>query len=443
MTVMIRDLTSDDLDLVVVSGDLADATSDAFIDRRNVALAPVSSIGEGTINLTLTVSGIALPGTFSGPFEIRLMSGDTIVASDTALARVLVRPRADVTAIVPEEGFQRAKCTIACRLARWLVHGDVHLDSIDVHLSHTALDTLQVGNAVLVLVGARSGSAVRVGPQQLSGFVPPEGATVALPSGRTTLEPDSYSGKLAITVPDLPRPVETPFRVDVRSGPGLALIVLLLGIACSRWFVEINQAPNRSGLGHQAMERKEGLWFKLAGFAWYPTAPDWGTRTFAFLTGVPWTADNRFEGHLRRLAVFLLYAAAAVEGMNRLYTSNSTFGAAPLADYAAMFFWPFTAEVVTRGLGNLKWPRTLRVFLEPGSASAQVGKKVAFDVKLTGGSGGSPRWTCTSSDQAVATVEETPTGCTAECKAAGSATITVRVVRGVATVTDTAELAVG
>ena len=180
----------------------------------------------------------------------------------------------------------------------------------------------------------------------------------------------------------------------------------------------------------------------MSGFRWREGAPDGLARALSGLSGVPWSRDDRVEGYLRGLATLVLLFAALMGGLGQLYVNNSTFGDTFLVDYAAVFLWPFGADILARGLGNLKWLPSLRPTISPPDAVANLGDSVEFEVRSHGGSGGPPAWTCASSDSSVATVVSTKGGCRATGVKAGRAIIKVVVTKGTETRTLTADLKV-
>ena len=83
----------------------------------------------------------------------------------------------------------------------------------------------------------------------------------------------------------------------------------------------------------------------------------------------------------------------------------------------------------------------LTAMITPPMAEVGVDGMVDFAVGTSGGSG-TASWTCSSSDVAVATVEQTDTGCRATAVAGGGATITAAVTKGSETTNVAAQLTV-
>ncbi len=94
----------------------------------------------------------------------------------------------------------------------------------------------------------------------------------------------------------------------------------------------------------------------------------------------------------------------------------------------------FTAEAVP----------PLEASMNPSSARVEVGQSADFALAITGGDPDEPaRWTCTSSDAGVVSVQPTAIGCRATGLAEGGATVSAAVTRGADRATATAALEVG
>lgn len=319
-----------------------------FIDRGNVSLSGGVEPVAFPANATIAVTGVERSGTFRGSFVVSLATpaGST---ADTVTLRVIVRPDVELSAAVPEGGYLRANCSgVGCPVARGLIHGLVDTNSLTVRVSPAGDFAVTVEEVQLVLVGALSGEVAPLDPQLMPTSVPPGGSTLTVDLPPDGLRPDAYSGHLAITVADVPRPIEAELSVAVRHGPIIALVVLLIGIGLSRCFVKIGKT-----------EGAEPKLVPFSGFVWRGPAPNPGIRFFAWFTGIPWPVGNATAAHWSRWLVFgVLIVAAGIEGTQLLYVNDATFGDTWITDYAGVFLWPFTADVILRGLGNLKWPLT-------------------------------------------------------------------------------------
>jgi hypothetical protein len=147
------------------------------------------------------------------------------------------------------------------------------------------------------------------------------------------LQADHYRGELLVFV-NGSQPVHAPFGLDVRLGPLWALVLLLIGVVTSRFVVPISKAPVADA----------------------NTKEPRGTGLAFMLTGVHWRAgDKPFRWLIRPVGTLVLLLAAVTQGFELLYVNDGAFGDTGFLDYAKVFLWPFTADVVTRGLGNLPW----------------------------------------------------------------------------------------
>jgi hypothetical protein len=354
-------------DLVLSGG----APNFDVIDRRHVTMSQASLDPDVPEDVVVTVAGLTRAGIYEGAFEVRLMAADgRVLADKTALIRLDVRPAAEIQLVAADSAMQRVNCTWACLWAERLVHQGVTSDELTLRLQHTAPVTLDVTSLELVLFGSHSRELVSIPPQLLPdtlGAVPPKGATATYSLPRGTLAPDAYRGELLIELAGVEQPVHANFRLDVRDGPLLPMVLLASGIMLSRLLVKLGfsvppkaDGSSRTAAGPGTTEAYKAPWpTALAGFRWQHPAPDRPTATFAWLSGVPWSSEmgvTAFPRVARAVAVLVLLATAAAQGIETLYVNDPTFGDSFVLDYLKVFLWPFTADVVVRGLANIKWP---------------------------------------------------------------------------------------
>jgi hypothetical protein len=141
------------------------------------------------------------------------------------------------------------------------------------------------------------------------------------------IAPDAYSGSVSVRAEGLDEPVSSPFAVNVRAGPGLAAIVLIVGILMGR--------------ARKEDDRREATRPK-----WPAWSEGWVLRPVAT---VLWVFTGRRAAtwpEAGQQAVFMVIAIALWSfGMATLYAANAAFGAKGFGDYLSLFLWGFGADV--------------------------------------------------------------------------------------------------
>jgi hypothetical protein len=243
-----------------------------------------------------------------------------------------------VRVVVGDSALQRVRCSpIWCSTARLLLHGRVTEGSLALLLVHDAAVNVQVERLDLALLGARSGEVLAVSPLLTRVSVPPAGLSINYPIVLKSASPDRYRGDVVVTIAGAAPPARSPLRLDVRQGPGWPVVLLILGIGFSRLLLPINK-PDK-----------------------------FLDQLMHFFTAVPepvhvageTTHDKKKkcrEMLVRRAGVFVFVLAAVIEGLEQVYVNDPSFGDSVL-DYTTAFFWPFAADVMGRGVGNIKWPK--------------------------------------------------------------------------------------
>lgn len=270
---------------------------------------------------------------------------------------------AQVRVVSADSAFQRVRCSsgFTCSLARGLLHDRVTKDSLEFRLESADASTSPGASATapgptvnslqLVLFGARSREIAPVDPHTPAAplAVSAEGVLESYIIHRLDLPADHYRGEVLVLIDGKPATVRAAAGLDVRHGPGLPLLLLLLGLLGSRTIVRFGSVngttPARS------------KWTKplrlLAGFDWEHKAPHWGVAALAWASGVPWKEGSPWMSAVRAGSALTLLVAVVVQGIELLYVADGAFGDAYLFDHAKIFLWPFTADIATRALGHL------------------------------------------------------------------------------------------
>lgn len=305
-----------------------------LIDRSNVMATLPELRDGGPYDLVIQFSNVREPGTYSGTFELRLRDGGGAPrASARGRIRLDVLPSAELELRMPDEGFQRINCrSLGCLPARWLIHEAATRDSVRLWVEHVSPVDVKVTGVEAVLFGSQSRTLRPLPTLDVDIDVPPSGAALDYPWAPGSTPPDSYRGDLLITIEGVAQPVRRAFRMDVRAGPSIMLALLVLGVLLAR-----SLAP----VGSESTSNKHRWLVWTAGVAW----PEGGS-----------TRERREWGG-RALAIAVLLLALLTAGVDQVYVNDTTFGDQIVLDHLKVFLWPFTADVMVRGLGNIKWPK--------------------------------------------------------------------------------------
>lgn len=346
----------------ILAGDLieVDGPSGSFIDRSHVSLTAPQLRKGVPANATITVREVEHPGTFNGRAVLRV-PGHPEGTSDTIDITVKVLPSIALQFHVPSAGYQRVSCRsrLSCAVGSRLVH-DAAVDSLfRILITNSAQDSIPLRRLRITQVGQSSGQPYTPVDSIINRALPvgPEVLTVLLP--RTQLPAGHYDGEIRADIQDAGA-VLASIAFDVRLGPIWMLTVLFTGILVSRLLTKINKTRDNTAAPSASNGIVARVLRALSGFSWEHRRPDFAVGLLAVLSGLPWATDQKGRKYLefvaRAVTIIVLLIAAVSKGVETLYVGNATFGEKPILAYTSVFLWPFVAEVVTRGLGNLKWP---------------------------------------------------------------------------------------
>ena len=124
---------------------------------------------------------------------------------------------------------------------------------------------------------------------------------------RDKIDPGHYTGAIYLQIEGAEKRAVLPFEIDVKDGPLWALAVLFAALVVH-------------GLSALSKKAKVG--------------PE------------PNTTVGRGTYVLRWFIRIVLVGAFVLAGLKELYFSNATFGAQPVADYAALFLWALSAAAL-------------------------------------------------------------------------------------------------
>lgn len=189
--------------------------------------------------------------------------GELTLSASTALAdaskripvvfRLTAKPNA--AAIPAAFSFKTVRCVtqITCAVSRWVLPKGQALATLPWQLSNYSAGTVDWTPNVAVLRGEKSGDfielgvslAPRKGSEEAVALTPSFTLPAQQPTkllftvDRSTTGADHYQGQYRIELKGS-EPLVVPFSLDVRSGPLLPLLVLILGIVLGRLIQSTN-----------------------------------------------------------------------------------------------------------------------------------------------------------------------------------------------------------
>ena len=222
--------------------DLKLKDGDEKIARQNISLTGERSLSANTpVDFVVNVSGIQTPGTYEGELVFLLpgqpmQDGLTIKITVEALSKAVLSPLAG------SEQLQLGlvNCSWDCWLVGVILPKSTTADARQILLENTGKGDTKVLETGVAVVGQKTGYQLTT--QEIT--LPPSGTT--LPAGeineiniailRGKIPPDHYTGSLYLTLDGVNERVRIPVDLNVRSGPGIPILLLLLGIVLGRLF---------------------------------------------------------------------------------------------------------------------------------------------------------------------------------------------------------------
>jgi len=145
------------------------------------------------------------------------------------------------------------------------------------------------------------------------------------------IPPDHYVGDIQLVLTDQPARIKLPLDLSMRTGPGFAAVVLVVGILVGR----LVKYMTDTGIPSANVSTGRRLVARVGGVSNGVITPT------EFIV-------------LRALVYFVVVIALAWLGLKQFYIENPTFGANALLDYTALAFWALSADVASRTLSNLR-----------------------------------------------------------------------------------------
>ncbi|MEP0885144.1 hypothetical protein NDI49_26695 [Trichocoleus sp. ST-U3] len=239
--------------------DLKRKEGDEVIGRQQVELVgkpPLSA--EVPKDFQVKVNGIKSPGTYEGQIELLLPGqkrSEAMVIPLTVMAKA--KP-----ALVPVKGGEQVRrqlvrCSwgLDCALAHLLLPASAFQNQWQLKLDNPVEAPVSLTSTEVVLEGQQTGYQITKAEVE----PPPSPATLAanqiislpLKWKRSQIPPDRYTGWVYLTLDGREERLGIPIDLNMRIGPLLPLLVLLVGIALGRLFKYMQEKgiPQSDALG--------------------------------------------------------------------------------------------------------------------------------------------------------------------------------------------------
>jgi hypothetical protein len=241
---------SDVKELLLLSSGMKRVGDDSvIIDRSNVTVPSGISLTDGQPrDVRVTVNNVTRPGEYAGSLKFVLPGQSEKNAVEIGLKlRIEAKPR--VQPVFPNMTFQLVRCRsqipFDCRLATWLLSGSAISNDWVVYFDNQTLSPVDITDATVVMRGEKTGHAVGPGEIEVSHDPnQPSALPHSLPAAkvepitmtihRDQLSADRYQGTLRFKVKGSDDPVTINADLNLRDGPVVAVLIVLVGIIIGR-----------------------------------------------------------------------------------------------------------------------------------------------------------------------------------------------------------------
>ena len=232
--------SADAAELRLLASDLRhSADASVSIDRANVSIPAGTTLTKGQPrDVRVTVANVSRPGVYAGQLKL-LLPGQTEAQALVIPLELRIEAKPKVQPVQAALTFQVARCanTFSCWLARGLLPASVTRDVWPIALENQTLAPVDVTDAAIVMRGEKTGAAL--GPGDIILSVPhtlPANKVelIDLMIRRDRLPSDKYTGTLRFKLAGSDQPATVNVDLNVRDGPGWAILVALFGIIVGR-----------------------------------------------------------------------------------------------------------------------------------------------------------------------------------------------------------------
>ena len=234
--------------IVVDPSDFATRNNADVIDQGNVRLAQETSVQKGQpIKVLITFGGFGKPGVYYGSIELRDATAPPGTGAKFEVQLHLL-PKPNLTILPAASTFQFVRCRYAwtCKLFAKFASTSLVDKSKSITIVNQTRSPIQITSLSLAVRGERSGAVLgdadwKPDKQELS-LGEGKSATISLTLPDRDIPSDKYQGSLRLIVDHLDDPLTPSILLNVRDGPVLPLVTIIVGIAISR-LIQLANSP--------------------------------------------------------------------------------------------------------------------------------------------------------------------------------------------------------
>jgi len=249
--------------LVFLCSDLKRDGGDEVIQRHQITPGEISLAGGVPQDVQIKVTGISTPGQYKGQITL-LIPGQAPSKAMTIPLVVIARGRPDLKPLPDSKlNLNLVNCAWGpdCVLAKLLLPASAFVNGRDLKFDNATKDEVNVLSAEPVVFGEKTGYQLDAKGLAFpkTPVTLPANQVVSLQLGldRSLLPPDHYTGSVYLTLDGQDKRQQIEMDLNVRKGPLLPAIFLLVGILLGR-LVKYMQGPGKAKVeGLTAINRVE------------------------------------------------------------------------------------------------------------------------------------------------------------------------------------------
>ncbi|OPY71234.1 MAG: hypothetical protein A4E63_01622 [Syntrophorhabdus sp. PtaU1.Bin050] len=249
--------------VVFLRSDLKRDGGDEVIQRHQVTPGEINLAGDVPQDVQIKVTGISTPGQYRGQITL-LIPGQAPSKAMTIPLVVIARGRPDLKPLPDSKlNLNLVNCAWGpdCVLAKLLLPASAFVNGRDLKFDNATKDEVNVLSAEPVVFGEKTGYQLDAKGLAFpkTPVTLPANQVVSLQLGldRSLLPPDHYTGSVYLTLDGQDKRQQIEMDLNVRKGPLLPAIFLLVGILLGR-LVKYMQGPGKAKVeGLTAINRVE------------------------------------------------------------------------------------------------------------------------------------------------------------------------------------------
>jgi len=249
--------------VVFLRSDLKRDGGDEVIQRHQVTPGEINLAGDVPQDVQIKVTGISTPGQYKGQITL-LIPGQAPSKAMTIPLVVIARGRPDLKPLPDSKlNLNLVNCAWGpdCVLAKLLLPASAFVNGRDLKFDNATKDEVNVLSAEPVVFGEKTGYQLDAKGLAFpkTPVTLPANQVVSLQLGldRSLLPPDHYTGSVYLTLDGQDKRQQIEMDLNVRKGPLLPAIFLLVGILLGR-LVKYMQGPGKAKVeGLTAINRVE------------------------------------------------------------------------------------------------------------------------------------------------------------------------------------------